>query len=110
MESISHWPLMPRETWFWILLLDSTFETFYGHENDGYSNPKLAWSCYGQYILGNTEPDSSLCVWDIASSQLVHRNGQAHGHTIRDMYASPNTDLHVTTSFDKKSLLWFGPS
>jgi WD40 repeat protein len=82
----------------------------YGHQNDGYSNPKLAWSSNGQYILGNTQADASLCVWDIASSQLVQRYGDAHGQTIRDMCASTTTDILVTTSFDKKTLLWFGPS
>jgi WD40 repeat protein len=82
----------------------------YGHDNDGYSNPKLAWSCNGQYLLGNTQRDSSLCVWDIASSQLVQRytNG-GHTSTIRDMCASTTMDMLVTTSFDKKTLLWFGP-
>lgn len=88
----------------------------YGHQNDGFSNPKIAWSHNGQYLLGNTQEDASICVWDIASSQLVARIGgsvsgdaksNGHGQTVRDMFASATTDTLVTTSFDKQTKLWF---
>ncbi|CAB9505644.1 WD domain, G-beta repeat [Seminavis robusta] len=81
----------------------------YGHQNDGFSNPKVAWSSNGQYLLGNTQADSSLCVWDISSTQLVQRYKDVHSQTIRDMCSSSSTDILVTTSFDKNTQLWFGP-
>jgi len=81
----------------------------YGHQNDGFSQPKLAWSANGQYIIGNTQDESCLCVWDIASSKLIHRLA-GHGSPIRDLYSSPNSDTMVTTSFDKTTKLWFAPN
>ena len=84
----------------------------YGHQNDAFSNPKLAWSSNGQYLIGNTQEDSSLCVWDISSAKIVQRIQGEGGHvqTIRDMFASSSTDMLVTTSFDKQTKLWFAPS
>lgn len=81
----------------------------HGHQNDGYSNPKIAWSQNEQYLLGNTQEDGTICVWDIASTQIIKRL-DGHGQTIRDMFASTCTDTLVTTSFDKQTKLWFGPS
>ena len=78
----------------------------YGHENDAYSNPKIAWSCNNQYILGNTQQEGAICVWDIASTQMVQKIVE-HGQTIRDLYSSSTTDTLVTTSFDKQTKLWF---
>jgi WD40 repeat protein len=79
----------------------------YGHTNDSYSQPKAAWSTNGAYVLGNTQEDGSVCVWDIASSQIVERL-EGHKQPIRDMYCS--MDVLVTTSFDKMTKLWFTPA
>lgn len=81
----------------------------YGHQNDLYSQPKIAWSANGQYIYGNTQEESCVCVWDIASSQIVERLQGGHAHPIRALYSSPTSDTLVTTSFDKKTKLWFAP-
>eukprot|EP00978_Attheya_sp_CCMP212_P048316 scaffold503699_cov71-Attheya_sp.AAC.1 len=77
----------------------------YGHQNDGYSQPKIAWSSNGQYLFGNTQNENSLCVWDIASSSIVKRLG---GHTgvIRDMFSSSGSDTLVTVSYDKSAKVW----
>lgn len=81
----------------------------YGHANDGYSQPKAVWSQTGQYILGNTQDDGALCIWDIASSRMVERLSTAHASPIRNLFSSPLTDMLVTTSFDKQTKLWFVP-
>lgn len=77
----------------------------YGHKNDSYSQPKLAWSKNGQYLYGNSQHESIVCVWDIASSSIVERL-EGHSNTVRDMYASKSTETLVTTSFDKKTQFW----
>lgn len=83
--------------------------SLYGHKNDGFSQPKVAWSQNGQYLMGNTQEDTTVCVWDIASSQIIKRL-EGHSNPIRDMYSSPSTDTLVTTSFDKKTHIWLAPS
>jgi WD40 repeat protein len=77
----------------------------YGHQNDGYSQPKLGFSNNGQYILGNTQEDSSICVWDIASTTIVKRL-EGHEQPVRALYSSPHSDTLVTTSFDKTTKIW----
>ena len=81
----------------------------YGHQNDGYSQPKLAWSgANPDYLYGNSQHESAVCVWDLASSKIVDRL-EGHSHTVRDMYASQHTDTLVTTSFDKTTRFWTVP-
>jgi WD40 repeat protein len=77
----------------------------YGHKNDGYSQPRIAWSCNGQYIFGNTQDDGSICVWDIASGKIVTKL-EGHGSPIRDVFSSKVTDTVVTASFDKCVKVW----
>jgi WD40 repeat protein len=81
----------------------------YGHANDGYSQPKAVWGASGQYVLGNTQDDSVVCVWDVASEQLVEKLGGTNAHTvpIRDLAASTLTEALVTTAFDKSTRLWY---
>jgi hypothetical protein len=92
----------------------------YGHTNDSFSHPKVAWSSSssnggggGQYLMGNTQNEGVVCVWDIASSQIVNRlqpGGTTTGAPIRDMFSSITTNIMVTTSFDKTTRLWFAPA
>lgn len=82
----------------------------YGHKNDGFSVPKIAWSNNGQYLYGNTQDEPSICVWDVSSSTIIKKLENEHNQPIRDMYSSHLTDTLVTTSFDKKTNLWFAPS
>lgn len=77
----------------------------YGHKNDGFSVPRIAWSSNGQYIFGNTQEDSSICVWDIASAMLIDRL-QGHGGQLRDIFSSGTTDTLVTSSYDKSVKVW----
>jgi WD40 repeat protein len=81
----------------------------YGHKNDGYSQPKVAFSKNGQYLYGNDQEESVVCVWDIASSSIVGRL-EGHSNCVRDMYSSKLTDTLVTTSFDKKTQFWLAPT
>lgn len=80
----------------------------YGHQNDGFSQPKIAWSMNGQYLYGNTQDESTLVVWDIASATIVERLG-GHSNNIRDLFSSKSSDTVVTTSFDKKTHIWLPP-
>lgn len=80
----------------------------YGHRNDGFSQPKIAWSNNGQYLYGNTQEESLVCVWDIASSTIVDRL-EGHSNCVRDMFSSNATETLVTTSFDKKTQIWLAP-
>jgi WD40 repeat protein len=78
----------------------------YGHQNDGFSHPKVAWSKNGQYLFGNTQNEGSICVWDIASATIVQRLSGSHAQPIRDLYSSSSTNTLVSTSFDKKTNIW----
>lgn len=80
----------------------------YGHKNDGYSQPKLAWSKNGQYLYGNSQHESAVCVWDIASSSIAEKL-EGHSNAVRGMYSSHKTDTLVTTSFDKNTQFWREP-
>ena len=82
----------------------------YGHKNDGFSQPKVAWSKNGQYLYGNSQDESIICVWDVASSSIVKKLENEHTQPIRDLFSSQLTDTLVTTSFDKKTNLWFASS
>ena len=81
----------------------------YGHKNDGFSVPKIAWSSNGQYLLGNTQDDCSICVWDIASGDIVKKlDDKMGGHTgqVREIFSSPTSDTVATASFDKTAKIW----
>lgn len=81
----------------------------YGHANDGFSQPKAAWSFNGQYVMGNTQDESVVCVWDVASEKLVEKLS-GHAAPIRDLYSSPSSDVLVTTAFDKTTRMWYPSS
>lgn len=108
---------------------DRIVRNLYGHKNDGFSNPKVAWSsngsvriiikllclfssllapltsCLLQYLYGNSQDENCIFVWDIASSSLVRK---LNGHTglVRDIYSSPNSDTVATVSFDRTAKVW----
>jgi hypothetical protein len=44
----------------------------YGHVADSYSRPIVAWSCNNQYIYCNTQNDTKLCIYSIASGKLIN--------------------------------------
>lgn len=77
----------------------------YGHQNDGFSQPKVAWSSNGQYVYGNTQNDNCVCVWDCASSSIVQRL-EGHKGQLRHLYSSSRTDTLVTVAFDKTARIW----
>eukprot|EP00592_Proboscia_alata_P002304 CAMPEP_0194370130 /NCGR_PEP_ID=MMETSP0174-20130528/18443_1 /TAXON_ID=216777 /ORGANISM="Proboscia alata, Strain PI-D3" /LENGTH=435 /DNA_ID=CAMNT_0039147427 /DNA_START=65 /DNA_END=1372 /DNA_ORIENTATION=+ len=89
----------------------------YGHVNDGFSTPKIGWSSNGQYLLGNTQEDTSVCVWDISSGSIVQRlgggsgggSGGGHSGQIRDVCSSPVSNTFVTASYDKSIKVWLPP-
>ena len=81
----------------------------YGHKNDSYSNPKIAWSNNGQYLYGNSQDDNCIFVWDIASTSIVKRldeNYGGHGGFVRDIYSSSHSETVVSVSFDKTAKVW----
>lgn len=83
---------------------DRIVRNLYGHNNDGFSNPKIAWSSSGQYIYGNSQNENCLYVWDVASASMVKRlEGDAF---VRDIYSSSTTDTVATVSFDKTAKVW----
>ncbi len=77
----------------------------YGHKNDGFSQPRVAWSSNGQYIFGNTQEDSNICVWDIASAKMVKRL-EGHSGQVRDIFSCKGSDTVVTCSYDKTVKVW----
>lgn len=88
---------------------DKIVRNLYGHKNDGFSNPKIAWSSNGQYLYGNSQDENDIYVWDIASSSIVKRlEGNAGGHTsfVRDIFSSCTTDTLASISFDKSAKIW----
>jgi len=88
---------------------DRIVRNLYGHKNDGFSNPKIAWSSNGQYLYGNSQDENCVCVWDIASTSIVKRLDQSNGgHSgfVRDIYSSSSTDTVASVSFDKAAKIW----
>ena len=83
---------------------DIVRKNLYGHNNDGFSNPKISWSSSGEYIYGNSQNENVVCVWDVASSSMVKRL-EANAF-VRDIYSSNSTDTVVTVSFDKTAKVW----
>ena len=77
----------------------------YGHDADAYSSPVLAWSHSGQYIYCNTQHAATLVVYELASGQIV-ASLERHRRPIKDIYSSPTSDLIVTTSYDRKIVVW----
>ena len=84
---------------------DNIIRDLYGHKNDGFSQPRIAWSSNGQYIYGNTQEDSSICVWDIASAKMV-KMLKGHSGQLRDITSSRGSDTVVTCSYDKTVKIW----
>jgi WD40 repeat protein len=81
----------------------------YGHKNDSYSNPNIAWSNNGQYLYGNSQDDNCIFVWDIASTSIVKRldeNYGGHGGFVRDICSSSHSDTVVSVSFYKSAKVW----
>jgi WD40 repeat protein len=87
----------------------------YGHTADCYSRPVVAWSHEGQYLYCNTQNESKLCTYSIASGKLLEECNidekgpeQQLGHVrpIKDLCSLPNRNLVVTTSFDRNTILW----
>lgn len=88
---------------------DRIVRNLYGHKNDMYSNPKIAWSKNGQYIYGNSQDENCICVWDVASASMVRRLDEGyggHGKFVRDICSSGNTDTVASVSFDKTAKIW----
>ena len=88
---------------------DRIVRNLYGHKNDMYSNPKIAWSKNGQYIYGNSQDENCICVWDVASASMVRRLDEGyggHGKFVRDICISGNTDTVASVSFDKTAKIW----
>lgn len=78
----------------------------YGHKNDGFSTPKIAWSKSSMYLFGNTQDDPCICVWDIAGSTIVKKLEGEHSGQIRDIFSSNDSDTLVTVSYDKTVKFW----
>lgn len=80
-----------------------------GHKNDGFSNPKIAWSKSGMYLFGNSQEDTDIYVWEIAGSSIVKKLDKAHTGQVRDLYASAVDDTLVSISYDKTVKIWTVP-
>jgi hypothetical protein len=95
----------------------------YGHVADSYSRPIVAWSCNNQYVYCNTQNDTKLCIYSIASGKLLedhdnsdHRDrgseqqqqqlSQPHVRPIKYLCSHPYQNILVTTSFDRKTIVW----
>ncbi|GAX17404.1 hypothetical protein FisN_5Hh049 [Fistulifera solaris] len=76
----------------------------YGHTADEFSTPKIVWA-NDSYVVGNTQDQAALCVWDVASSQLVERLTIPHTQPIRALCSS-GKNFVVTISFDKQACFW----
>jgi WD40 repeat protein len=84
---------------------DNIIRDLYGHKNDPFSQPRIAWSSNGQYIFGNSQEDNSICVWDVASTKIIQRL-QHHSSQVRDIFGSKESDTLVTASYDKTCTVW----
>lgn len=88
-----------------VLDLDGVIvRNLYGHTADGFSTPKIVWG-NDNYIMSNTQDQAAICVWDVASSQLVERLTLPHTQPIRSLCSS-GSNFVVTTSFDKRTCFW----
>jgi WD40 repeat protein len=88
---------------------DRIVRNLYGHKNDVYGNPKIAWSRNGQYLYGNSQDENCIYVWDVASASVVRRLDEGyggHGGSVRDICSSVGTDTVASVSFDKTAKIW----
>lgn len=79
-------------------------KNIYGTENDGFSQPRCAWSADGRYIFA-TSDDFRIWVFEVASGRNV---GQLIGHTgiVRDICYDTDLSAVVSCSFDKTVRMW----
>jgi len=80
----------------------------YGHRNDAFSQPRIAWSRDGKYVFGNSQEDG-IVVWDISGANIVLRLDKkkgGHEGTVRDIFSSRAGDTLVSVSYDRTAKVW----
>ncbi|KAI9021249.1 WD40-repeat-containing domain protein [Hyaloraphidium curvatum] len=79
-------------------------KNIYGTENDGFSQPRCAWSKDGRYIFA-TSDDFRIWVFEVATGRSV---AQLAGHTgiVRDICYDADLTAVVSCSFDKTVRIW----
>jgi len=80
----------------------------FGHAADAYAKPRVCWDSSGGYVLSNSQNDSGVFVWCLASQRVVHRL-EGHKGIIRDLSHHPSRRLLATASYDHTVKVWGGP-
>mmetsp|Transcript_32531 Transcript_32531/g.41702 ORF Transcript_32531/g.41702 Transcript_32531/m.41702 type:complete len:252 (+) Transcript_32531:2-757(+) len=78
---------------------------FYGHTADEYFNPRAVWHQSGKYILANSQTNHEICVWCVASQNIVHRL-QGHSKLVRDISHHQTENMLLTASYDGSVKIW----
>lgn len=79
----------------------------YGHQADAYSTPKLSWSANGQYLYCNTQHESKMIVYEVASGTIIEEITKPHTRPIKDLCSASTSEMLITTSFDRQTCIWF---
>jgi hypothetical protein len=78
----------------------------YGHKADIYSSPVLAWSANSLYLYSNNQDASEYVVYEISSASIVSTISEHHVRPIKSMWSSRNSNMLVTNSFDRNTVVW----
>ena len=76
--------------------------TFFGAENDGFSNPRCLWHPSGLYVYC-TGQDNAVHVWEVATQKHVARL-TGHSKCVRGLVSG--AEGLVTCSYDQTVRLW----
>ena len=76
-----------------------------GHKCGQYAQPSVCWDPSGDYIYSNSQKDSGIYVWSLATQRVVKR---LSGHTkqVRSIDMRMSDRVLISGSFDKSISLW----
>jgi WD40 repeat protein len=80
--------------------------TLAGHCCGDYGKPSVSWDCTGDYIFCNSDEDSAVFVYSLASERVVDRLSRGHKGIVRGVACHPSKRLVLSASYDKSLVLW----
>ena len=82
--------------------------TFAGHSCGDYGKPRLSFDPSGRYLFSNSEAESDVYVYSVASERAATVL-QGHRGVVRDVCCHPLRRELLTASHDKTSIHWVPP-
>mmetsp|Transcript_28159 Transcript_28159/g.40092 ORF Transcript_28159/g.40092 Transcript_28159/m.40092 type:complete len:431 (+) Transcript_28159:27-1319(+) len=83
------------------------------HASGQYGKPSVCWDLTGKYVYSNSEEESVVYVYSVASGKVVHRLSGEHTAIVRGVATSTAilnygevVNVLATASYDKSVILW----